>query len=694
MTASAYERAVNVRDHAVAYVAQTQVFNYGEDFVEVSLVSDADLAACAEGRFVPPGGQWHDATGKLVASGALIVTGERGSGRRTAALRLLNGVSADGPIYELAPTWKRPGVNVLPVPPSARVPYVKTSVRTTRAGTVRYLQLAHNEWDPATQRSRTKVLYNFGREDEIDKDAVRRLVAALSRLLDPAEALAAAEPGELSVTGSRPVGGAHVLDQVWRRLRLDEVIRRCLAGRAASGRKPDPGTERVLFALVANRALAASSKLAAAGWVCEDVHVDGLDEVTDDACYRAMDQLLAIEPDLAEQAYRQVTDLLNLEVDILFFDTTSTYFETEQADADVPRDRRGQRVPAGSEDAAGEAGFRTFGKPEDSRDDLPQVIAGMAVTRDGIPVRVWSWPGNTADSGLIRQVKKDLREWTLSKVIWVADRSFTSKENRRALMQGGGGYIIGEKLRSGSAEVRTVISRQGRYRTVRDNLQVKEVRLGDDGDRFIICYNPDQAERDAAIRVKLVAQLEDLIRDTDGLTAAERAKLEGTLAGKPGLKRFLRVTPAGLLRIDKATIKAEENLDGKYLLRSSAPDLSAEDIALGYKQLLEVERGWRDMKQVIDLRPVYHRREDRIRAHVIVCWLALLLIRVTENTAGQPWNRIRAELQRQHAVTWTGPAGTFRQATDLTKPQRDIYTALSIEPPKKIITLAPTPPAP
>ena len=106
-----------------------------------------------------------------------------------------------------------------------------------------------------------------------------------------------------------------------------------------------------------------------------------------------------------------------------------------------------------------------------------------------------------------------------------------------------------------------------------------------------------------------------------------------------------------------------------------------------------LERGWRDMKQVIDLRPVYHRREDRIRAHVILCWLALLLIRVTENTAGQPWNRIRAELQRQHAVTWTGPAGTFRQTTDLTKPLRDLYTALSIEPPKKILSLDPAPPA-
>jgi hypothetical protein len=120
MTASAHEHAVNVLDHAVAYVAQTQVFNYGEDFVEVSLVPDADLAACAEGRFVPPDGEWPGADGKLGQFGALIVTGERGIGRRTAALRLLSGISADGPIYELVPTWKRPSTSILPPLPRAR----------------------------------------------------------------------------------------------------------------------------------------------------------------------------------------------------------------------------------------------------------------------------------------------------------------------------------------------------------------------------------------------------------------------------------------------------------------------------------------------------------------------------------------------------------------------------------------------
>jgi transposase len=566
--------------------------------------------------------------------------------------------------------------------------YVKASSRKTRDGQViRYLQLAHNEWDSRAGISRTKVLHSFGREDELDREGIKRLVGALSRLLDPAAALGASMPGELELTSSRPIGGTYVLDELWHRLGIDQVIHRQLAGR-----KLDPRVERVLFALVANRALAASSKLAAAGWIAGDVHIEGLEHIDEQSCYRAMDYLLAIEPQLAEEAYRQVTGLLNLEVDLLFFDTTSTYFQTGEADEPVTRDKDGRRVEEDSDQKAREIGFRTHGKSKDSRDDLPQVVVGMAVTRDGIPVRVWSWPGNTTDTDLIRQVRKDIRAWTLSRVVWVADRGFTSQKNRRALMQGGGGYIIGEKLRSGSGEVKAALSRQGRYATVRHNMQVKEVNIGTD-DRFVLCYNPDQAERDAFIREQLVAQLEEVIAGTGKLTKIERAKIEGLLSNKPGLKRFLRTTPGGLLRVDAQKIKTEANLDGKYLLRCSDPDLSAEDIALGYKQLLEVERGWRDMKQIIDLRPVYHRREDRIRAHVLLCWLALLLIRVAETTAGEPWtwNRIRTELQRLHAVTYTGTAGTFRQATAPSKPQRDLLAALKLDPPKKIIEITPEP---
>jgi transposase len=326
--------------------------------------------------------------------------------------------------------------------------------------------------------------------------------------------------------------------------------------------------------------------------------------------------------------YFQVAGVLGLEVDLLFFDTMSTYFELEDADDQVARNWRGERASGHDAEPDKAAGFRTHGKSKDSRDDLPQIIIGLAATRDGIPVRAWCWPGNTADSALIRQVKQDMREWVLGRIIWVADRGFSSAENRRFLQQGAGGYIIGEKLRSESPHVKAALSRPGRYQQVAGNLQVKEVRIAEAADRFVICYNPDAAVRDAVTRADLIAKLDETIAGSDKLTATKRAELRGKISMQPGLNRFLRVTPGGLLRVDKTKARAEENLDDKYLLRCADPQLSAEDIAVGYKQLLEVERGWRDMKSVLDLRPVYHRLEERIRVHVLLCWLALLLVRV------------------------------------------------------------------
>jgi transposase len=282
-----------------------------------------------------------------------------------------------------------------------------------------------------------------------------------------------------------------------------------------------------------------------------------------------------------------------------------------------------------------------------------------------------------------------MRDWSLSRVVWVADRGFTSAENRRYLRKGANHYIIGERLRSGSPEAEAALSRQGRYQEVAENLRVKEVRIAED-ERFVICHNPEGAERDAAVRARMTAQLKELIDGSDALGKDKRAELRGVISTKPGLNRYLRVTPGGLLRIDARRAKAEENLDGKYLLRTSDPKMTAEDIALGYRQLLEVERSWRDLKQVIDLRPVYHRKEERIRAHVILCWLALLLARVAENTCGQTWPELRRQLDRIAVGTFTGPAGTFRQRTEITRPQHDILDKLGVDPPPRIYQLTPT----
>lgn len=591
---------------------------------------------------------------------------------------------------------------------------------------VRYLQLAHNTWDPAAKASKMRVLYNFGRAEDLDRAAVERLIGSLSRLLgaDAAPGVAATGQAGLSFTASRALGGAWVLDRLWNRLGIAKTMTALLGPT-----RRDAVTERVLFALVANRALAPSSKLAATGWVGNDVHIPGLAEVSDDACYRAMDWLISVEATLARTVYDAVADLLNLEVDLLFFDTTSTYFVTDEADQPLWRDGHGRVVPARSSEAGAtakdaapanatgnasnsadpadaptdasagvpagapeggvkQAGFRAYGKSKDHREDLPQVVIGMAVTRDGIPVRVWSWPGNTADSALIRQVKADMREWNLGRIVWVADRGFTSEQNRRYLQRAGGGYILGEKLRSGSAEAAAALARPGRYHEVSENLRVKEVRLGDGSDRFVIAHNPDAATRDAAIRTDLVQRLSEMIAGTDALPPAQRAKLAGVISTKPGLNRYLRTTTTGLLRIDAKAVAAEAKLDGKYLLRTNEPTLSAEDIAAGYKQLLQVERGWRDLKQIIDLRPVHHRLEDRIRAHITLCWLALLLIRIIETSTAQTWTTVRAELQRLHLGEFTGPAGTYHQATQTTDAQKKILTALDIPAPPRILNLA------
>jgi hypothetical protein len=294
----------------------------------------------------------------------------------------------------------------------------------------------------------------------------------------------------------RPYGGSFVLDHLWHRLRIDQVIGR--VGQPRRGRRRDmTATERVLFALVANRTLAPSFKLAAADWISHDVHIAGLPAASDDACYRAMDWLHDVAGDLEKQVFDEVANLLNLEVDLLFFDTTSTYFELEEPDEPVARDASGQRLGDGKAGAAEarKAGFRTYGKSKDSRDDLPQIVIGMAVTRDGIPVRCWRWPGNASDTELIRQVKDDMRDWTLAKIVWVTDRGFSSSENRRYLRQGDHQYIIGEKLRPGSPEVKAALSRQGRYTEIAENMRVKEVRISDT-DRFVICHNPEAAERD------------------------------------------------------------------------------------------------------------------------------------------------------------------------------------------------------
>jgi len=513
-----------------------------------------------------------------------------------------------------------------------------------------------------------------------------RLVSSISRFLTPEQEMSAAAEADVEVLDSRPLGGTWTLDRVWERLGVGAAIRRVATGRRLDGE----AVERVVFALVAQRALRPGSKLAATDWVAKRVAIEGLSGFTDDQAYRAMDFLLEALGEIAGEIFASVAHLLNLDLDIVFVDTTSTYFEL-----DIP-DKLAELQDKVDDDGVSrplEQGKRSFGHSKDSRTDLPQVVIAMAVTRDGVPVRCWTFPGNTADTSIIRTVKDDLAGWNLRRMVWVADRGFASAANRAYLTKGGGHYIHAEKLRHTNSEAAAALARPGRYRTVAGNLRVKEVAVApggkSDGDhgaraqRFVVCHNPEQAERDAAVRERLLAHLQELMAGSDGWSDRRRDEFVGSLKTKPGLRRYLRRTTAGLLRLNAAAIKREAHLDGKWLLRTSDTTLTPEDLAAAYKQLLQVERGWRDMKGALGLRPVFHHREDRIRAHVQLCRLALLLLRVVENATGDTWRNVRQELDRMHLVTLATADGHLAQRSATTDGHKAILSALHLpEPPR------------
>jgi hypothetical protein len=551
---------------------------------------------------------------------------------------------------------------------------------------VSYLQLAHNQRHPVSGNPVAKVIHNFGRADTVDRAALARVVSSISRFLTPEQAATAAAGGGVEVLDSRRLGAAWTLDRLWERLGIGAAIRRVAAGRRLDG----DAVERVVFALVAQRACEPGSKLAATGWVTERVAIEGCGGFSDDQAYRAMDFLLDALDEIAAEIFSSVAHLLNLDLDIVFVDTTSTYWETETADDDTDL---AEPVTDAEHSSPAQAGTRAFGHSKDHRADLPQVVIAMAVTRDGVPVRCWTFPGDTADTAIIRTIKDDLGGWGLRRLVWVADRGFASAANRAYLTRGGGHYIHAEKLRHTNTEAAAALARPGRYRTVADNLRVKEVAVapGGDGDgdegartqRFVICHNPEQAERDQQVRSNLVTHLQRLIDGSDTWTARRRDELVGSLKTKPGLRRYLRRTKAGLLRVDQAAIKRETHLDGKWLLRTSDTTLTPDDLAAAYKQLLAVERGWRDFKGALGLRPVFHYREDRIRAHIQLCWLALLLLRVIENATADTWRNTRRELDRMHLVTLATDHGQVAQRSTITPGQKAVLHALDLpEPPR------------
>jgi transposase len=556
-------------------------------------------------------------------------------------------------------------------------------LRTVSSGRHEYVQMCHNYREGGSGPSRTRVLFSFGRKDELDVEALRRLVASISRYLDPAEAaeVRAAAGVELDARflGAKHLGGTHLLDGVWQRLGIAAGLENLLAERGY--RTP---VERLLFAMVANRALGPGSKLAVESWVADEAHVEGLPEVDVHQLYRAMDFLLEAHDEIQREVFWSVANLFNLEVDLLFLDTTTAYFEIEGEDPDSAADD-GDGSDAGDDEII--SGLRKRGHSKDSRPGLAQVVIGFAVTRDGIPVRCWVWPGNTADVNVVEEVKRDLNEWKLGRVMLVMDAGFNSETNRRILQGAGDAFIIGERLRSGSkGDVVEAAQRAGRYKTLESGLRVKEVTTQAGSvaaRRFVIVHNPEQERFDRERRDDIVRETERRLVELGDLTGKAHTKAVCALRAHPTYGRYVRQSKTGKLAIDRAKIATEAKLDGKFLVSTSDPHLSTEDIALGYKQLHEIERVNRDLKHTVDIRPVHHRREDRIRAHVLLCWLALLLIRVIENDSGQTWHQLKKIFRPLMVAQHATKHGLVSETNAVSSEQKSVLDALRVKPPAR-----------
>ena len=303
--------------------------------------------------------------------------------------------------------------------------YLRQSTQKRADGsTLRHLQIAENVWDPARKRSRVRILYNCGRADDPKAtERLRRLARSILKRCSPEE-LVAADPG-LTVADAWPYGDVYVLQRLWERAGLPALI-----AEQAGSTPLEFSVERALFAMVAHRACAPPSKLHChEQWLAEDVRIQGCAELKLHHLYRAMDFLHAHKAVLEEGLYYRVADLLNLDVELVFYDTASLHFEIAGEDGEAP----------------GGPPLRKRGHSKNGRGDAPQVLVGLAVTREGFPVRHWVFPGNTVDVSTVAKVKRDLKGWRRTpaarrpfRCVFVGDAGMVSAENLKALARGGG----------------------------------------------------------------------------------------------------------------------------------------------------------------------------------------------------------------------------------------------------------------
>jgi len=556
--------------------------------------------------------------------------------------------------------------------------YLRSTKRKNKDGSVvEYYQLAHNERHPVTRKPVAKIIHNFGRADKLDRQQLVRLCQSIARVcgltvIDPFGQqqgdLFATEPGlpgDLKIVNTVSFGTVLAIEALWERMGLkktfSDIIKR-------EGLKAP--YERALLAMTANRLCDPESKLGVWDRWLSKVYLPSCEGLKLKQMYEAMDLFYDHMAEVEENLFFQTANLFNLTVDLIFYDTTTASFSIDREDE--------------------KDNLRKFGHAKEGM-WAPQVVVALAVTREGLPVRSWVFPGNTTDVDTVEQVRADLRGWKLGRALFVADAGMNSESNREELARACGKYLLACRMSSVSEIKQAVLSKRGRFTVFKDNLHAKEVVVGD-GERrtrYILCYNPKEAERQARHRDQVVELLEQELDRHPDRSASARWAME--LLTSRRFKKYLSVTKANRLRIDRSKIRQAARYDGKWVIETNDDTISLEDAACGYKGLMVIERCFRSLKRTqIKMTPMYHWVPRRIETHVKLCVLALLIERVAEISCNKPWAHIKAALDRLQVTKFENSSYCLFHRNELPAETVNILKSLKINTPNQVLKIEKT----
>jgi transposase len=543
--------------------------------------------------------------------------------------------------------------------------------RVKKSGPRSYLQIVENHWRDG--RPQQSVLATLGRLEELQGSGqVDALLVSGSRFAEKLMVLSAHERQEAPVIQTRHWGAPLVFEKLWRETGCQAVLTELLRGRHF-----EFPVERAIFMTVLHRLLAPGSDRAAERWRADYV-LDGLKNLELHHLYRAMGWLGHTLPAAQQQGssklgqrctkdrieellFERRRDLFT-NVEVVFFDTTSLYFEGHGGES-----------------------IGQYGHSKDHRPDERQMIVGAVLDGDGRPLCCELWPGNTADvTTLIPIVDRLCQRFHIRKVCIVADRGMVSQNTIDDLEQQGWPYILGARMRRQKEVREQVLTDRRRFQTVHEGrekstdpapLKVKDVWI--EKRRYVVCINAEEVEHDRAAREAIVTGLRDQLRQGDK-----------SLVGNEGYRRFLKIEGEGHFVVDEAKIEAEARFDGTWVLRTNT-ELTACDVALQFKRLWLVEQWFRSCKSLLVTRPIYHHCDDTIRGHVFCSFLALMLryelqARLKAKGKTFEWADIIRDLERVQQIEVEHQGKRFVLRSQLSGSAGRVFQAASVAVPPPV----------